>query len=114
MAINPKLSALSVQVTGTGATSRSIVFTSSNGNTQINQAICRNAGASAITVHFYICTNSTTSGTVIAQDDVLVGAGETEIITKLLGANIPNGYTLQCHETGGTDGYVTVSSAEIR
>lgn len=114
MATNPKLSALSVQVTGTGATSRSIVFTSSNGTTQIDQIKCRNNGASAITVYFYICPNSTTSGTVIAQDDVTVGAGDTEIVTKLLGDKIPQGYTLQCHEAGGTDAYVTVSSAEIR
>lgn len=114
MAINPKLFALNTQVTGTGATSRSIVFTASNGTGQIDQITCRNAGGSAVTVYFYVKADSTTSGALQAIDDVTIGAGDSEIITKLIGHKLPQGYTLQCHETGGADGYVTVSGSEIR
>ncbi len=114
MAYNDKQFALNQVVTGTSATSRSIVFTASNGTVRMHQVTCKNSGASAITVHFYIKADSTTSGSLTSIGSVQVGAGSTEIISFLLAHVLSQGQTLQAHESGGTDATLTVSGSETR
>lgn len=104
----------SVLVTGTGATTRSVVASADNGAMQINQITCRNTSAGSLTVYFYIKTDTTTSGTIYPVDSVSVGAGATEIITKMLNHIVPSGGSIQAYDSSGAANYVTVSCSEFR
>lgn len=104
----------SVLVTGTTSTTRSVVANADNGALKVNQITCRNTTAGAITVYFYIKTDTVTTGTIYPIDSVSVGANTTEIITKMLNHIVPNGGSIQAYDSSGAANYVTVSCSEFR
>lgn len=101
---------LGTQITATSATARQVIYTASDGITEINHATVFNSHASsAYDVYVYIKSDATTSGTLQEIERVSVAANTTVTLSKLISHRVPSGGTIQIHDDSGADMYVTMS-----
>ena len=99
------------QIAGTAAGSTDTLYTASNLTAQINAATAYNADASAVTLTLYILPSGVAATSVDPVSVQSIAAGESAILSDLIGHAIPKDGTLEAY--AGTTNVIRVTASGI-
>lgn len=113
MAVTVKSLALNDLIAGTAAGSADTLYTANNGIAQISQATAYNKGAGANDLYVYVMASGGSPGTDNILTKISVPAGESVVISKLVGHHVPKSGFVAMYAATTNEVTVTLSGVEF-